>query len=94
MEIVDMGTWEELSYAHISLISGPRSPSGKPNTFGTIPCRFPTAMPLKLSSYLSNALAGHDRWDMPTALREVRLVLGHDIDIYEGWLKDWRKEAK
>jgi hypothetical protein len=94
MEIIDMGTWEELSYAHVSLISASRSPSGKPNHYGTIPYRFPVAMPLKLSSSLSNALVGRERWDMPTTLRELHLVLGQDLDTYESWLREWRKEAK
>lgn len=93
MEVLEMGTWQEISVAHVALDAAPRSPSGKPNVYGGIPYRFPASLPLIIPSPLSQALVGRTRWDIPDVMWERDTVLGKDTQKYQSWLKQWRRKA-
>jgi hypothetical protein len=93
MEVLEMGTWQEIAAAHVALDAAPRSPSGKPNVYGGIPYRFPASIPLTIPSPLSQALVGRTRWDMPDVIDERDIVLGKNTEKYQRWLKDWREKA-
>jgi hypothetical protein len=93
MEVLEMGTWAELSAAHRDLTQAPRSPSGKPNMYGGIPYSFPAAHALKLGYPISDALVGRTKWSMRDVEKERDLVLGNDVDKYREWLAYWRKNA-
>jgi hypothetical protein len=82
MEVLEMGTWQDIAMAHVALDAAPRSPSGKPNVYGGIPYRFPASIPLTVPSPLSQALVGRTRWDMPDVVKERNVVLGKDTETY------------
>jgi hypothetical protein len=47
LEVVESGTFSELSVAHRDMVAARLSPSGLPNRYGAIPFAFPAAVELK-----------------------------------------------
>ena len=78
LEIVEAGSFSELSAAHRDLISPRATPSGLANRYGAIPYRFAAAVEISGFSALSDALVCRRRWDSPAVLRVRDILLGPD----------------
>ena len=78
LEIVEAGSFSELSAAHRDMISPRATPSGLANRYGAIPYRFAAAVEISGLSALSDALVCRRRWDSPAVLRDRDILLGPD----------------
>ena len=93
LEVVESGTWSELSVAHRDMVAACRSPSGLANRYGAIPFAFPAAMELEGLGALSDALVCRRRHDRYPVVSEKRLLLtGAKADV-DSYLDSWRKGA-
>jgi hypothetical protein len=93
LEVVEGGTWSELSVAHRDMVAARFSPSGLANRYGAIPFAFPAAVRLKGLGDLSDALVCQERHNKSTVMLEKRLLLtGAKADV-DAYLDRWRKEA-
>ena len=93
LEVVESGTWSELSVAHRDMVAARLSPSGLANCYGAILFAFPAAIELEGLSTLSDALVCRRRHDRYAVVSEKRLLLtgtGPEVDSY---LEKWRKVA-
>ena len=85
LEVIESGTWSDLSVAHRDMVAARLSPSGLANRYGAIPFTFPTAVELKGLSTLSNALVCRRRYDKYAMVSEKKLILTGakaDVDAY------------
>jgi hypothetical protein len=55
LEVVEGGTWSELSVAHRDMVAARLSPSGLANRYGAIPFAFPAAVELEGLGALSDS---------------------------------------
>jgi hypothetical protein len=95
LEIEAGGKWEDLARAHRDLVSGPSSPSGKPNVYGDIPYRFPACLPLQLPNEpLSDALVGRIKWNSPEVQRELRFYFSMSMTELQAELRKWQAKAE
>jgi hypothetical protein len=76
LEVVEAGTWEEISKCHRDLIPASRSPSGKPNVYASIPYAFPASAHLDTGSPIGEALLGRKRWTNAEVVIYVRRLFG------------------
>ena len=75
LEVLESGTQSELAEAHRTMTAPPRSPSGHPNVYGTVPYAFPAAIQLDGLGPISDALVGRKKWEDP----EVQLELDENF---------------
>ncbi|KAI9881841.1 MAG: hypothetical protein M1823_006447, partial [Watsoniomyces obsoletus] len=94
LEIPEAGTWADLSKAHLTLGSGPATPSGLPNKYGSPPYPFPAAVPIRGLSPLSDAVVCLRRHDDLSVVRDKRLLLCGTDAQREGHIRAWRERAK
>jgi hypothetical protein len=94
LEVLEGGTWAELSAAHRDLVSPRATPSGLANRYGAIPYRFPAAVKIAGISALSDALVCQRKWDDLLALRDRDKVLGQDRELALAFVKDTRARAR
>lgn len=94
LEVVEGGTWSDLSKAHRDLTSPTATPSGHPNHYGAIPYRFSAAVELTGIGALSDALVCRRRWDSPQVLHERDVVLGGDRSAVKEFVLAWRNRAE
>jgi hypothetical protein len=71
LEVVESGTWSDLSVAHRDMVAARLSPSGLANRYGAIPFAFPASVLLEGLGALSSALVCpqcHDKpcWFLPS----------------------------
>lgn len=93
LEVVESGTWSDLSAAHRDMVVAHLSPSGRANRYGAIPFAFPAAIELEGLGALSDALVCRRRHDKYTVVSEKKLLLtGAKADV-DPYLKEWRKLA-
>jgi hypothetical protein len=93
LEVIESGTWSELSVAHRDMVAAPLSPSGLANRYGAIPFAFPAAVELGGLGALSDALVCRQRHDKYAVVSEKRLLLtGAKADV-DAYLDRWRKAA-
>src|SRR5205085_9550965 len=64
LEVVESGTWSDLSVAHRDMVAARRSPSGLANRYGAIPFAFPASVLLEGLGALSSALVCRQRHNM------------------------------
>jgi hypothetical protein len=93
LDTAESGSWSELSAAHRDLGRASATPSGLAVRYGTIPYKFPAAVPLVGLGGVSDALIGRQRWDTPNVMREVRLLLGPDPAKAQEYIFKWRERA-
>ena len=93
LEVVESGTWSELSNAHRDMVAARLSPSGLPNRYGAIPFAFPAAAMLEGLGALSDALVRRQRHDKGQVMLEKRLLLTGSKAEMDAYLEQWRKEA-
>jgi len=93
LEIVEAGTWEELSIAHISKSLPPATSSGYAVMYGKPPYRFPGSGTFLSESPLSQALVGRRRWNDYDLLEQVEEMMKSAIMV-EQMRQDFRKEAR
>src|SRR5436190_4441971 len=92
LEIVEAGTWEELSLAHISKSLPPATPSGYGIMYGRPPYRFPGSGTFISQSPLSQALVGRRRWNDYKLLDQVEKMMKSSEDVEQArWA--YRKEV-
>ena len=77
LEVVERGTWSDLSMAHQDMVAARLSPPGRANRYGAIPSAFPAAIELEGHGTLSDTLACRRRrhHDMYTVGSEKKLLL-------------------
>jgi hypothetical protein len=75
LEVVESGTWSDLSIAHRDMVAARLSPSGLANRYGAITFTFPAAIGLEDLSALSDALVCRRHHDKYTIVSEKRLLL-------------------
>jgi hypothetical protein len=93
LEVIEGGTWSDLSTAHRDMVAAPLSPSGLPNRYGAIPFVFPAATELEGLSALSDALVCRRRHDRHAVEEEKRLLLtGTEAEV-GAYLEQWRRAA-
>ena len=93
LEVIDGGTWSELSVAHRDLISPKATPSGLANRYGAIPYRFPAAVEVSGLGALSDALVCRRRWDSPAVVEERDMMLCGRVEAVEEYIRKWRERA-
>jgi len=94
LDVVEGGTWSDLSTAHRDLVSPKATPSGLANRYGAIPYRFPAAVEINGLGALSDALVCRRRWDSPLVLRDRDLLLGNDRSKAVLYVRQWRALAE
>ena len=94
LEIVEAGTWEELSIAHISKTLPPATPSGYGVQYGKPPYRFPGSGTFISQSPISQALVGRRRWNDYELLDQVDVMLRPKENKLNGIRQSFRKEAR
>ena len=93
LEVIEGGTWSDLSAAHRDMVAARLSPSGLPNRYGAIPFAFPAAVELAGLGALSDALVCRRRHDRYAVLAEKRCLLtGSEAEV-GAYLDRWRKVA-
>jgi len=93
LEVIEGGTWSDLSAAHRDMVAARLSPSGLPNRYGAIPFAFPAAVELTGLGALSDALVCRRRHDRYAVLAEKRCLLtGSEAEV-GAYLDQWRKAA-
>src|SRR5277367_4726204 len=93
LEVVEGGTWSDLSNAHRDMVAARLSPSGLANRYGAIPFAFPAGVDLWGLGDLSDALVCRRRHDMCAVEAEKELLLtGAKADV-DSYLEKWRKTA-
>jgi len=93
LEVVESGTWTDLSIAHRDLEAAPLSPSGLANRYGVIPFAFPAAVELEGLGALSDALVCRRRHDKLTVMAEKDVILKGSATECERYLIEWRRRA-
>lgn len=93
LEVTEAGTFDQLSTAHRDLTSGPRSPSGHPNTYGDIPFAFPAAVRLTGMGAVSDSLVAQLKHDNLLVVSEKRLLLHGTPAQRDQYVADWRRAA-
>lgn len=93
LEVVESGTWDELSQAHRDLVSGPATPSGLANRYGDIPYAFPAAVQLTGLGPISDALVGRIRHDNATVVSLKQRLLTGGSAFRDTYLNSWRHKA-
>ena len=85
LEVVESGTWSELSVAHRDMMAARLSLSGLANRHGVIPFAFPAAVELEGLGALSDARVCRRRHDKYAVVSQKRLLLTSakaDMDTY------------
>lgn len=93
LEVLEGGTWSELSEAHRDLQSPKATPSGLANRYGAIPYRFPAAVEIAGLGAISDALVCRRRWDSPMVKKERDVLLGSDRAQAHSHIEQWRARA-
>lgn len=93
LEVIEGGTWSQLSEAHRDMTAPKATPSGLANMYGAIPYRFPAAVEVTGLGAISDALVCRRRWDSVHVLRERSILLGNDLDIKLQYIREWRSIA-
>lgn len=93
LEVLEAGTWSQLSAAHRDLIPGPTSPSGHSNRYATVPYAFPAAMRLQGLGAISDALVGQKKWTAPDVIAELDVLFGDDEKAASEYIANWRRRA-
>jgi hypothetical protein len=93
LEVIEGGTWSDLSVAHRDLTSPKATPSGLANQYGAPPYRFPAAVELSGLGALSDALVCRRRWNSPAVLAERDAVLSSGPKGLKRFVTAWRKQA-
>jgi hypothetical protein len=73
------GTADEVAAAHRNLTHCIRSPSGKPNIYGSPSCPFPAAVQLKTDYLLTSATVGRYIYDDYAVKKELKILFGEDV---------------
>lgn len=81
LEIVESGTWEELSIAHTCKSLPPATPSGYGVMYGKPPYRFPGSTTFLSRSPLSQALVGRRRWNDYGVLNQLERMVGASNEV-------------
>jgi hypothetical protein len=93
LEVVESGTWSDLSVAHRDMVAARLSPSGLPNRYGAIPFAFPASVQLEGLGALSGALVCRQRHDNYAVVSEKKLLLTGTRAEMDSYLEKWRKTA-
>jgi hypothetical protein len=93
LEVVEGGTWNDLSQAHRDLVPAAKTPSGHPFMYGRVPFKFPAAVELSGLGALSDALVGRRQWTSPAVIKERNIILGNDREAFDAYVDAWRKNA-
>jgi hypothetical protein len=93
LEVVEGGTWSELSAAHRDQRSPPATPSGLPNKHGAIPFRFPASININGLSPVSDALVGAKRWDSADVIDCRNTILSQNHNVAGQFFDDWKRGA-
>ena len=93
LEVIEGGTWTELSTAHRDLVSPLATPSGLANRYGSPPYRFPAAVELSGLGPLSDALVCQRRWCSPAVTAERNVLLCSDARYFWQFVAAWRERA-
>jgi len=93
LEIVEAGTWEDLSLAHTSKSLPPATPSGYGVMYGKPPYRFPGSSTFLSQSPLSQALVGRRRWNDYGLLNQLEQMVKSPKEIDEVCQR-FRKEVR
>jgi hypothetical protein len=93
LEVVESGTWSDLSIAHRDMVAARLSPSGLANRYGAIPFAFPAAIELGGLGALSDALVCRRRHDKYAVVTEKKLLLTGAKAEVDSYLGKWRKTA-
>lgn len=93
LEIVEAGTWEELSIAYTSKTLPPSTPSGYGIIYGKPPFRFPASGTFLSQSPLSQALVGRRRWNDCDLLDQVNAMMKHTQKLKDE-RDTYRKEVR
>lgn len=94
LEVIEGGTWSELSSAHRDMVSPVATPSGLANRYGAIPYRFPASVEIGGLGALSDALVCRRRWDSLAVIKDRDLLLGGDTERVSAYIAQWRKRAE
>jgi hypothetical protein len=93
LEVIESGTWSDLSVAHRDMVAARLSPSGLANRYGAIPFAFPASVLLEGLGALSGALVCRQHHDMCAVVSEKkRLLTGTRAEV-NSYLEKWRKVA-
>ena len=93
LEVIEGGTWSDLSRAHRDLMAPKATPSGLANRYGAIPYKFPAAVEVTGLGGLSDALCGRIRWTSPLAINDRNVILGSDREAAWTFIIRWREVA-
>ena len=93
LEIVEAGTWEDVSIAHISKSLPPATPSGYGVMYGKPPYRFPGSGTFLSQSPLSQALVGRRRWNDYELLDQVEKIMQSPVKAEQA-RRDFRSEVR
>jgi hypothetical protein len=88
LEVVESGTFSELSVAHRDMVAARFSPSGFPNRYGTIPFAFPAAVVLSGLSAISDALVCR-RHNEPAVLEDKVILLKSSKSDRDSYFAEW-----
>ncbi len=80
LDVLEIGTWEELAAAYRTLTAASSSPSGHTHRYRCIPYRFPPAPPLEKLGPISKALVGRCRWDDIDVVQDLNVLFGTNVD--------------
>ena len=93
LEVVDGGTWSELSIAHRDLVPPVATPSGQKHRFEMPSSRFPAAVELTGLGALSDALVCRRRWSSPAVIKERDMLLCSGKEAFWHTVNAWRERA-
>ena len=91
LEVLEGGSWDDLSKAHRDFEAPPKTPSGLPNKYGKIPYAFPPAPQVIGLGPISDALVGRLKWTNPAVASKVRIMLGTNKELIQEKLTHQRK---
>jgi hypothetical protein len=92
LEIVEAGTWSELSLTHTAKTMPPATPSGYKVQYGKPPYRFPGSGSFLSDLPLSQALVGRRRWDDEELLDQVEQLVKSSNE-YQGIRTTYQMEV-
>ena len=90
-DIPESGNWSTIASYHGGMEAPKTTPSGQSNSHGYPLKRFPTSLPLRHISHISDAFVGLTRWDDPMVKRELAVLLGPSDTASRKLVKKCRK---
>lgn len=93
LDVADSGSQASLTLSHATQVPPNLTPSGKPNTYGTPPYRFPASVQLVASSAIGGALVCQRSWVDPVVVMEAREALAASEADINLRVKRWRKAS-